>query len=356
MTESTSSKVQSEGSLPAEEMKEGPRVSFRPQNGQQQSHHSHRTVRNDDEGFVDFDDEEWSSPVAKILKLPFDDESWQHAHQLLEPPSPKSRKVADEARSIAARHIIDRLQEEDLLSKIHKVAPRLRSAVELLSKPDADYVYPKFQFVVNELRRKYPDVYNSVVTNIGLQIPRDIKPATILVSLAKSMVEGTFGKLEMNWGKFVALLGLAGALAVDSVKEGYPDGVSEVVETFGIIVEQVLGDWILSEGGGWEGFITLNTHIAKLPPIPRTIIILTAITILLYYLCSLIISIATSMLSNVGVLRDDYEDELYLFFRKWYGIYPKAFCFVNITSSSFYSGISPAPKNLIDTILVHAQF
>ncbi len=65
-----------------------------------------------------------------------------------------------------ARHIIDRLQEEDLLSKIHKVAPRLRSAVELLSKPDGDYVYPKFQFVVNQLRRKYPRVYTSVLDNV----------------------------------------------------------------------------------------------------------------------------------------------------------------------------------------------
>lgn len=38
--------------------------------------------------------------------------------------------------------------------------------MELLSKPDGDYVYPKFQFVVNELRRKYPEVYTSVLDNV----------------------------------------------------------------------------------------------------------------------------------------------------------------------------------------------
>lgn len=43
-----------------------------------------------------------------------------------------------------------------------------------------------------------------------LQIPVDMKPSTILVSLAKSTVENTFGQLEMDWGKFAALLGLAG--------------------------------------------------------------------------------------------------------------------------------------------------
>jgi hypothetical protein len=62
------------------------------------------------------------------------------------------------------------LNEAHLLNRIHKVAPRLRSAVELLSKPDADYVYPKFQFVVNELRKKYPNVYNSVLDNVSISI------------------------------------------------------------------------------------------------------------------------------------------------------------------------------------------
>ena len=45
---------------------------------------------------------------------------------------------------------------------------------------------------------------------VGIAIPGDMKPSTILVSLAKSTVENTFGQLEMDWGKFVALLGLAG--------------------------------------------------------------------------------------------------------------------------------------------------
>ncbi len=67
---------------------------------------------------------------------------------------------------MASRHIIDRLKEKQYLEKIHKVAPRLRSAVELLSKPDADYVFPPFQFVVNQLRVKYPEVYDSVVEKV----------------------------------------------------------------------------------------------------------------------------------------------------------------------------------------------
>lgn len=115
-----------------------------------------------------------------------------------------------------------------------------------------------------------------------------------------------------------------GALAVDSVKAGYPEGVAEVVEAFGDIVEQVLGEWILSEGGGWEGFIELNVYTAKLPPVPRTIIILCALSIVLYILCRLVFSTIITPLLNIGFL--DTQDEEALFFQKWYGIYPAGYC------------------------------
>jgi len=75
-----------------------------------------------------------------------------------------------QARGLASRHVIDRLQEKQYLEQIKNVAPQLRSAVELLSKPDADYLYPPVQFVVNELRSKYPQVYDSVVSKVNTQI------------------------------------------------------------------------------------------------------------------------------------------------------------------------------------------
>ena len=106
-------------------------------------------------------------------------------------------------------------------------------------------------------------------------------PSAMLVSLAKSTVEDSEGQLQMSWGKFTALLGLSGALAIDSVKSNYPDGVVDIVETFGVITEQVMGEWILSPqgGGGWTGFIKLNVYQAFLPPVPRTIVILFGATL-----------------------------------------------------------------------------
>jgi hypothetical protein len=101
----------------------------------------------------------------------------------------------------------------------------------------------------------------------------------------------------MTWGKFASILGLAGALAVDSVRSDYPEGVAELVETFGLLVEQQLGEWILTEGGGWEGFIKLNVYKATLPPVPRTIIIIFIAAIVTYFLFRSVAFIAGNILS-----------------------------------------------------------
>lgn len=133
-----------------------------------------------------------------------------------------------------------------------------------------------------------------------------MKPSRMLVSLAKSTIEDEYGEIKMSWGKFVALLGLCGALAVDSVEESYPDGVAEIVETFGIIVEQVMGEWISGEGGGWDGFIRLNVYKARIPPVPRTIFIVFMFLVALYSLYYMFVAVLTMLLqtdSNVDLLR-----------------------------------------------------
>jgi len=258
------------------------------------------------QSFVDEIDEEWSTPLAKVSKLYYDHESWSYAREILEVPSPACRKVGDEARGLVSRHVIDRLKEKQYLEKIKNVAPRLRSAVELLSKPDADYLYPPIQFVVNELRSKYPEVYDSVISKINVRMPDDMKPKAIVVTIAKNAFENENGDVENNWGKFISLLGLCGALAVDSVEAGYSEGVTEVVDTFGLIVEQIMGEWILSEGGGWEGFIQHNQYEPILSPIPRTIVIVSVVLLLLYFVLRIMIHF---------LLTDNGHDNFYRFTR-----------------------------------------
>jgi len=45
-------------------------------------------------------DEEWSTPLAKITRLYYDHESWSHAREILEVPSPGCKKVGDEVSKI----------------------------------------------------------------------------------------------------------------------------------------------------------------------------------------------------------------------------------------------------------------
>lgn len=158
-----------------------------------------------------------------------------------------------------------------------------------------------------------------------IRIPSEMKPSHMLVSLAKSTIEDQYGEIRMSWGKFVALLGLCGALAVDSVEAGYPDGVAEIVETFGIIVEQAMGDWILTKkqfggGGGWDGFITLNVYKARIPPVTRTVFIIFMFLLTFYFLYSLIVMALTMIFQ-----RDTSLD----FWWKWYTVYPdRGYCHV----------------------------
>jgi hypothetical protein len=54
-----------------------------------------------------------------------------------------------------------------LLQEITAQTPRLRSAVELLSKPDADILYPAVRFVVNQMSEKYPNMYTSFIKKVS---------------------------------------------------------------------------------------------------------------------------------------------------------------------------------------------
>lgn len=171
----------------------------------------------------------------------------------------------------------------------------------------------------------------------------------MLVSLAKSTIEDQYGEIQMTWGKFVALLGLCGALAVDSVEVGYPDGVAEIVETFGIIVEQAMGEWILADkpfgGGGWEGFIMMNVYKAKIPPVPRTLFIIFMFLVILYLLYLFFFALLTMLL---------HTDINALWWRKWYTVDPEqGYCYTELKelfSKTFISlrGDCPRPKTPLE--------
>ena len=67
----------------------------------------------------------------------------------------------------------------------------------------------------------------------------------------------------ITWGKVVAMFAVAGALAVDCVRNGYPTTVHIIVDSLGQFVRKFLAPW-LKRRGGWVGAIFRNVPVCAL--------------------------------------------------------------------------------------------
>ena len=56
----------------------------------------------------------------------------------------------------------------------------------------------------------------------------------------------------ITWGKVVSMYAVAGALAVDCVRQGHPTSVHILVDSLGQFVRKFLAHW-LKRRGGWVG-------------------------------------------------------------------------------------------------------
>lgn len=56
----------------------------------------------------------------------------------------------------------------------------------------------------------------------------------------------------ITWGKIVSMYAVAGALAVDCVRQGHPTTVHILVDSLGQFVRRFLVPW-LKRKGGWVG-------------------------------------------------------------------------------------------------------
>lgn len=63
----------------------------------------------------------------------------------------------------------------------------------------------------------------------------------------------------VTWGKVVSLYAVAGALAVDCVRHGFPAMVHTIVDCMGEFVRKSLVSW-LKKRGGWVRNQHSNTH------------------------------------------------------------------------------------------------
>lgn len=70
-----------------------------------------------------------------------------------------------------------------------------------------------------------------------------------------------FLTLGITWGKVVAMYAVAGALAVDCVKQGHPTTVHIIVDSLGQFVRKFLVSW-LKRRGGWVSLRSCGFYLS----------------------------------------------------------------------------------------------
>ncbi|KAG8181503.1 hypothetical protein JTE90_018741 [Oedothorax gibbosus] len=155
--------------------------------------------------------------------------------------------VVEQAKSLAGKYLRYKLRGCSLLHKKLGLQ-RLKSVSHLSSSTpwSSSEVALEIRELGLEMERTHPELYQSVLENVGLfSLPSESGVQNLLSALAQEL----FREGPITWGRVVALYVLAGALAVDCVKLGHPEFVLGLVGVVGSCVERDLGNWIVQQGG-----------------------------------------------------------------------------------------------------------
>lgn len=98
------------------------------------------------------------------------------------------------------------------------------------------------------MERLYPKLY----TNIARQAT--LSPGGIIISgkSATSLIVGVGNELfksDITWGKVVSIFCVAGGLAVDSVCQGHPEYLHNLMDGMMEVFDNDLAEWIANNGG-----------------------------------------------------------------------------------------------------------
>ncbi|KAK7144677.1 hypothetical protein R3I94_010941 [Phoxinus phoxinus] len=107
----------------------------------------------------------------------------------------------------------------------------------------------------DELEYLRPNVYRNVARQLNITIASEsiVSDAFLAVAAEIFSTEENRTGLQregVTWGKIVSLYAVAGALAVDCVRHGYPAMVHTIVDCMGEFVRKSLVSW-LKRRGGW---------------------------------------------------------------------------------------------------------
>ncbi|KAM7379329.1 hypothetical protein PAMP_004892 [Pampus punctatissimus] len=97
----------------------------------------------------------------------------------------------------------------------------------------------------DELESIQPSLYRNVARQLNISVAMENMVSDAFIGVATEIFS-----TGITWGKVVSIYAVAGALAVDCVRQGYPTTVHILVDSLGQVVRKYLVHW-LKRRGGW---------------------------------------------------------------------------------------------------------
>ncbi|XP_026286881.1 bcl-2-related ovarian killer protein-like isoform X2 [Frankliniella occidentalis] len=174
------------------------------------------------------------------------------------PAHSKIVEIVGQGKALCGQYIRSRLKRAGLFDRKCGLQ-RLRSAAALnapqgLSAGAAGgvlrEVFSELNAVGLELERRHPKVYTGVARQAAAgPIVSDKTAASALTAVGRDLL-----KHDVTWGKVISLYAVAGALAVDCVRQGHPEYLHALVAAVGQLLEDDLAPWI-ADNGGWVALV-----------------------------------------------------------------------------------------------------
>lgn len=134
----------------------------------------------------------------------------------------------------------------------------------------------------DELESIQPSLYRNVARQLNISVAMENAVSDAFIGVATEIFA-----TGITWGKIVAMYAVAGALAVDCVRQSRVNNVHVIVDSLGQLVRKYLVHWLKRRGGWTE----INKCVVKRDFIPEQHWMSSAIDSLKYFLTSMYIYI-----------------------------------------------------------------
>ncbi|KAK7945636.1 hypothetical protein WMY93_001364 [Mugilogobius chulae] len=134
----------------------------------------------------------------------------------------------------------------------------------------------------DELECIQPSLYRNVAQQLNISVAMENMVSDAFYGVATEIFS-----TGITWGKVVAMYAVAGALAVDCVKQGHVNNVHVIVDSLGQFVRKYLVHWLKRRGGWME----ITKCVVRKDFIPENHWVSSVIDSLKYFLTSIYVYI-----------------------------------------------------------------